>query len=146
MEEGTKTTFVVIPFVSGLSKNIRRICGRYNIKVTFRSGPSLRNQLSKLKDPLPLQIRSGVVYNIICAMCDKCYIRETIHRLEDRIKEHKSACIKCDTEKSALAEHARREGHHTAWEKVTILDDERRRFGLIIKEALHLLRTVKNLF
>ncbi len=58
--------------------------------------------------------------------------------LEDRIKEHKSACIKCDTEKSALAEHAWNEGHHAAWEKVTILDDKRRRFRLIIKEALHI--------
>ena len=27
-------------------------------------------------------------------MCDKCYLGETICRLEDRIKEHKSACCR----------------------------------------------------
>ncbi len=61
-------------------------------------------------------------------------IGEITHRLEDRIKEHKSACVYCDTEISALAEYTWNEGHHAAWEKITVLDNERRRFGLSSKK------------
>ena len=42
---------VSIPYISGISEDIRRICRRFNIRVAFRSGTSLRSMLSKVKDP-----------------------------------------------------------------------------------------------
>ena len=97
---------VAIPYVSGLSEDIRRVCRRFGIRVVFRSGMNLRSQLSQLKDVLPMEQRSGVVYEIPCSTCDKSYIGETIRRLGSRLKEHKDACRKCEKDKSALAEHA----------------------------------------
>ena len=137
-EEDSAPPMVVIPYVSGLSEDIRRVCSRYDIRVVFRSGLTLRSQLSNLKDKLPIQMRSGVVYNVPCSVCDKSYIGETVRRLGDRIKEHKVACTRWDTEKSAIAEHAWEEGHPVAWDETTILNSDRRRFGLVVKEALHI--------
>ena len=79
-----------------------------------------------------------MVYNVPCSVCDKSYIGETVRRLGDRIKEHKVACTRCEKEKSAIAEHAWEEGHPVAWDETTILNSDRRRFGLVVKEALHI--------
>ena len=54
-----------------------------------------------------------------------------------RMKEHKDACVRCEIDKSALAEHAWNEGHPVAWDKATILDKDSMRMRLVIKEALH---------
>ena len=79
-----------------------------------------------------------MVYNVPCSVCDKSYIGETVRRLGDRIKEHKVACTRCEKEKSAIAEHAWEEGHPVAWDETTVLNSDRRRFGLVVKEALHI--------
>ena len=41
----------------------------------------------------------------------KVYISETKRRVDTRLKEHKDACIKGFTDKSAIAEHALTEDH-----------------------------------
>ena len=97
--------------------DVRRVCSRYDIRVVFRSGLTLRSQLSNLKDKLLIQMRPGVVNNVPCSVCNKSYIGETVRRLGDRIKEHKVACTRCEKEKSAIAEHAWEEAHPVASEK-----------------------------
>ena len=124
---------IAIPYVSGLSEDIRRICRCFDIRVVFRSGPTLRSQLTKLKDKLPIETRSGVVYRIPCSSCDRSYIGETIRRLGDRVKEHKKACVRCETVVSAIAEHAWNEGHPIAWENTKVIGTDNRR---VIKEAM----------
>ena len=76
----------------------------FNVWVVYRSGPTLRSLLTKVKDPLPVSKLSNVVYEIPCE-CRKVYIGETKRRLETRIKEHKVACERGQTEKLAVAEH-----------------------------------------
>ena len=34
---------VVVPYTEGMSEDIRRVCRDYNVRVVFRSGPTLRN-------------------------------------------------------------------------------------------------------
>ena len=70
-DEETSTPLVVIPYVSGLSEDIRGICRRFGVRVVFKSGMSLRSQLSRLKDVLPLELHSGIVYKIPCSICEK---------------------------------------------------------------------------
>ena len=100
----------VIPYVSGVSERIRKACEKYmyNFKVVFKSDPTLRSLLTKVKDPLPKEKLAGVVYQIPC-QCGKVYVGETHRRLEmrARVKEHRDACNKGapDTGKSAIAEH-----------------------------------------
>ena len=64
-------TMVVLPYVRGLSEELRRICGDYSIRVVFRSGPTLRSE-SEGSDtcreeingciPNPLQLWHGIYW------------------------------------------------------------------------------------
>ena len=82
-------------------------------------------------------VRTKVVYQISCD-CGRVYIGKTIRRLETRLKEHKEAHRKADTETSAVAEHSWNTQHAIQWGETTILDQARRTKELKIKEALHI--------
>ena len=122
VEETDRTPLVVLPYVAGVSEDIRRVCSRFGIRAVFKSGQNLRLMLTKVKDTLPLEKRSRVVYQIPCS-CGQVYIGETIRRLETRMREHQDACERGTLEKSAVAEHA--------WE---------RHHELRLKEAFHIRR------
>ena len=51
----------MLPYVSGVSEDIRRVCSRYNLRVIFKSGQTLRTILTRVKDRLPEEKRSKVV-------------------------------------------------------------------------------------
>ena len=61
---------IIIPYVKGLSEDIRRVCRKFDIKVVFRSGVSLRSKFSKVKDKLPSDQNSNVVYRVPCS-CER---------------------------------------------------------------------------
>ena len=75
---------MVIPYVAGVSERIRKACEKFNLKVVFKSGPTLRSLLTRVKDPLPIEKLAGVVYQIPC-QCGKVYVGETQRRLETRV-------------------------------------------------------------
>ena len=62
-----------LAYVSGVSEQIRKACQKYNLKVVFKSGPSFRSLLTKVKDPLPKEKLAGVVHQIPC-QCGKVYV------------------------------------------------------------------------
>ena len=130
-----KPTLMMLPYVAGVSERIRKACRNYNIKVVFRSGPTFRSMLTKVKDPLPIEKQANVVYEIPCT-CGKVYIGETKRRLGTRLKEHKDACVKCQTDKSAIAEHAWAEDHPINWSGTKILQRASHTMELVMKEAL----------
>ena len=96
------------------------------MKVDLRFGLLLRSVLTKVKDPLPLEKRSKVVYWILCSY-GKSYIDETRTRLETRLREHQEACRKRTLEKSAYSSGACMErsphhqvgGNHSGWHDQT---------------------------
>ena len=49
-----KGPLVVIPYVAGMSEDIRRVCRNFNIRVVFKSGWTLHSMLTTVKDTLPL--------------------------------------------------------------------------------------------
>ena len=55
---------VVVPYVTGMSEDIRRVC---NIRVVFKSRRTSCSMLNKVKDTLPLGKQSKVVYHIPCS-------------------------------------------------------------------------------
>ena len=69
------------------SEDIRWVCGKYGMKVIFKAGRSLRSVLTKVKDPLPMEKKTKLVYRIPCN-CGQSYISETRRRLETRLREH----------------------------------------------------------
>ena len=132
-------TTIAVPYVSGLSEDIRRVCRQFNIRVAFRSGHSLRSVLTRVKDPLPPDLQSKVIYKVPCS-CGKAYIGETTRRLETRLKEHKDACRKQLTDKSAIAEHAWNSHCPIKWEEVSVGPCQKLS-DLMIKEAIHIQTT-----
>ena len=69
------------------------------------------------------------------------YIGETKRRLGTRLKEHKDACIKYNTDKSAIAEHAWTNDHPINWDETKILHRASRAMELILKESLSIRTT-----
>ena len=110
MEEEHRPPLVMLPYTEGVSEDVGRVCGKFDMKVVFRSGHSLRSMLTKVKDPLMIEKQAKMVYCIPCS-CGEAYIGETVRRLETRVKEHRDACQKGALEKSALAEHASKNHH-----------------------------------
>ena len=102
------------------------------MRVVYRSGPTLRSLLTKVKDPLPVSKLSNVVYEIPCK-CGKVYIGETRRRLETCIKEHKVACERGQTEKSAVAEHFCSEEHRILWNDTKVIQCASRTMELVMK-------------
>ena len=123
-----------------MSERIRKACEKYNFKVVFKSGPTLRSLLTKVKDPLPKEKLAGVVYQIPC-QCGKVYVGETQRRLETRVKEHRDACNKGDTGKPAIAEHQWDQQHQVNWEGTRVLDRANRPVQLRVKEVLYIQKT-----
>ena len=113
------------------------MCRRFNIKTAFKSGMTLRAQLSRVKDKLLTRMSSCAVYSIPCS-CGKVYIGETTRRLEQRISEHQDACRKGEEKKSAVAEHAWKEHHPIRWQETSVIDRASRFGELRVKEALHI--------
>ena len=84
---------VHLPYIAGVSERIRRVHKDFNIRVAFKSGPTLHSLLTKVKDPLPREKQARVVYDVPCT-CGKVYIGETTHRFGTCLKERKDTCIK----------------------------------------------------
>ena len=64
-----------------MSEDIRRICRGHNIRVAFRSSRALQAMLSRVKDNVPTEKQSGVVYKFPCS-CGKVHLGETMRRLK----------------------------------------------------------------
>lgn len=110
-EEQKPLATATIPYTSGLSESIKRLLRDYNIRTAFKSSWTLGRMLTKVKDPVPDEERTGVVYKIGCS-CGDVYIGETSRSMSTRIKEHKAACRLANFERSAVAEHAWQDGQH----------------------------------
>ena len=130
---------IYLPYVAGLSEDIRRVCREFNIRTVFRSAPTLRRQLTKVKDTDPAEKRSYVIYEIPCS-CGCTYIGETKRALETRLREHQAATRCGELEKLAIAEHAWKNDHQVLWSQTRVLDEARNTTSLLVKEALYIRR------
>ena len=122
---------------------LKKLSFKIVLKVVFKSGPTLCSLLTRVKDPLPKEKVAGVVYQIPC-LCGKVYVGETQRRLETLVKEHRDACNKGDTWKSAIAEHQWDQQHQMDWDETRVLDRATRPIQLKVKEVLHIQKTPAN--
>ena len=70
----------------------------------FRSRWILCSMMTRMRDALPPEKQSSVVYWMHCSCC-KVYIKDTSQRLEGRIEKHQDACNRGIMETSAVVEH-----------------------------------------
>jgi hypothetical protein len=78
-EEQKPLATAAIPYIRGLSENIRRLLRNDNIRTAFKSSWTLGRMLTKVKDPVPPEEKTGVVYKIGC-ICGDVYIEEPVDR------------------------------------------------------------------
>ena len=90
-----------VALYKGVSEPLRRT----RIILLCFAFQTLRNPLSKPKDPIPDLQKLSVVYKIPCGHCSASYVGQTSHRLCQRLEEHKRAIRPADFNSSALAEH-----------------------------------------
>ena len=75
-KNGNVFQFLILP---------HQICNNLDIKLVFSSF-TIRNMFS-VKDPIPTELRSRVVYKFSCASCNACYVGETSRHPSARIRE-----------------------------------------------------------
>ena len=113
---------MTLPYISGLSKSIRRVLVPLAIQVTFRPIRTLRQELVHPKDPVQANYRKGVVYSIPCSECPRTYIGQTGRSLDHRLREHCQALKNGDLGSSALAEHVFSSNHQVDQSKAMVID------------------------
>ena len=80
---------VVIPYVKGISEELKRIFGSFGITTCFKPTNTLRQLLVRPKDPVGKDKVVGPVYHISCEDCDASYVGETERSLRARFGEHR---------------------------------------------------------
>ena len=70
---------IVILYIQGLCKSIKKTCGRYGIQSHFKGNSTIKNLLVSPKDKDPMFNKSGGIYWFQCSdlTCDDEYIGET---------------------------------------------------------------------
>ena len=114
-EDNVKLVTISIPFIEGLSQEIRRIARSAGVRCAFMM-PNKMGFLYSNKDRLQPSTATHIVYSVKCK-CDEEYIGETKRAAETRKKEHKDAIRLAHTEKSAIAQHVHEqaEPHDIDW-------------------------------
>ena len=138
--EGPTTEFkstAVLPYVKGLSEQLRRCLQQQGVRAVFKSETTLRSHLVRPKDPADPTKQDGVVYRIPCE-CGKVYIGETGRPMQDRIKEHDRDIRLARTQTSAVSEHAHNTGHYPLWDEVKFIDRDPHWYTRRVKEAIHI--------
>ena len=120
----TKRGFAVLPYIKGTTEKIQRVLRNHQIKTAVKPVSTLRQILSKPKDPIPREKKTGVIYQIPCKECNAVYIGETKRALKTRQKEHMDSVRRDKAERSALAEHTSLTGHDVNWSDTKIIGQE----------------------
>ena len=113
---------VVLPYTHRVSEPIRRILSPLKIRKCFRPHRTLRNILTRVKDPTAPEDRAGVVYHIPCQVCTLTYVGQTDRTMTHRLKEHRQALSNGSPSASAVADHANDSGHAIAWDYASVID------------------------
>ena len=89
-EKAEKMVSASIPFIEGLSQEVRRIAQAAGVKCTFRTANTLRSMYSA-KDRLPKDTQTHCIYSLKCGTCEDEYVGETLRATGVRAKEHRDA-------------------------------------------------------
>ena len=83
-----KNIYFSIPYIKGLHEKMVPLFKKYDMNIVGKANKPLETTLfSKLKDVVPVEKQSNLVYNIKCE-CNSDYIGQTTQYLGTRIKQH----------------------------------------------------------
>ncbi|BHF74091.1 hypothetical protein SprV_0401717500 [Sparganum proliferum] len=112
--------FYSLPYMRGTSEIIARQFNRLGIHVAHKPASSLRAALSRVKDPIPKELQTNVIYRISCANRSCVYVGHTGRSLGTRIKEHKLAVRRRDPLSLVFA-HALECDHRFNWDGTEVV-------------------------
>ena len=90
-EEPMQTKSIDLPYIQGVSEQLKRTLNKHNIKATFYTKTTFKSLLSKPKDPIPKEDRNNAVYQLNCKDCKAIYVGETKPKLNIRAEENITA-------------------------------------------------------
>jgi len=117
-----------------LRKLVQRYCTNIEIKLAFSSFKI--GSMFSVKDLIPLDLRSRVVYKFMCTGCNACSISETSRHLLTRVREHLSR-----DRNSHIFQHLQQSQACRCLADKTcfsIVDCAPNRSQLLLKEAMHI--------
>ena len=122
--------WVTIPYIRGLSENIKNILKEHGVTAFYKPQNNLRQQLVKVKDKQPFEKRSNLVYGITCGGegCDETYVGETLQSIRARLKQHQRP-NSSPAQNSAVYRHLKDTGHVLDAKEVKILSRQRTRLA-----------------
>ena len=125
IKKGGHKAWITIPYIRGISKNIKTILKEHGITTFYKPQNTLRQQLVKVKDRQPFEKRSSLVYGIICGGegCPKTYMGETFQSIRARLKQQRSNSNPAQIQ--AVYCNLNDTGHVVDSKTVKILDKER---------------------
>ena len=132
--------FISLPYIPGTSETLKRVFSSHKINCAFYSKETLRKQLSKPKDKVPINDRNNIIYKIPCNDCNASYIGETKRPFGVRKKEHQGNVKNGQTEKSNVARHCWSKDHKMNWDEMKIIDTDSYIWSRKLKETLHSIR------
>ncbi|RLU18221.1 hypothetical protein DMN91_008577 [Ooceraea biroi] len=132
--------FIVMPYVKGLSENVKRILNRCNVDFVYSVPKRLNNVIKLGKDVVANNQQMGVVYELSCVEYESVYIGQTKRHLETRVKEHKSNICKKDSCLSVVSKHRLENDHNFDWNNCKVLHRENHRRKREIAEMFFIMR------
>nr|VZI39727.1 unnamed protein product [Spirometra erinaceieuropaei] len=121
---------------AGISEAIARQLNRFGIFIAHKPASSVRATLSRVKDPIPKEQQTNVIYRIPCANCSCDYVGHTGRRLGTRINEHKLAIRRRDPLSLVFA-HALECDHRFNWEGTEVVAMANTKHAREFLEAWH---------
>ncbi|BHF83317.1 hypothetical protein SprV_0802645900 [Sparganum proliferum] len=135
-EEIVTQKFFSLPYMQGTSEMIARQLSRFGIRISHKPASSLRTVLTRVKDSIPKEEQTNVIYRIPCANCPCVYVGHTGRRLGTRINEHKLAIRRRDP-LSLIFAHALQCDHRFNWDNTEVIATANTKRAREFLEAWH---------
>jgi hypothetical protein len=88
-EEQEYRGMIVVPYIQGLSEQVKRLASKHSFQATFKPGNKIKELKARAHQLLDEKQKSGV-YDIPCKCKKAVYVGETSRLFKVRKKEHKS--------------------------------------------------------
>ena len=112
--------YISTPYIPGTSERVSKIFRKFNIVLSNKPSNTLFSQFNKLKDPIPLNSKSNVVYQLNCNECNNVYIGETKKQLKERTNQHIDA-VRKKSNLSLIFKHCQELNHSFNFDDPKIL-------------------------
>ena len=130
---GNKKSYMVLPYVKGLSESKKNVGKKHGIQTYFKGGNTIKSLLMTPKDKDHITQNSGIIYRFKCNRVDSDdeYIGESSRTFGERYKEHLKT-------PSPMYDHYNITGHETSLENFSIVGRGDQNLIRAIKEAIYI--------